>query len=478
MHMQQTDLSSVRVVVIGDLMLDRYWHGDTDRISPEAPVPVVKIGLQEDRLGGAANVALNCAMLGAQVTLLGCVGQDEAASRLEALCQEQGIKIHFVKTLLEPTITKLRVLGRVQQLIRLDFERIFSDHSEILVKHLDEVLADCDVVILSDYAKGVLQRPGVFIDKIKAAGKPVVVDPKCRDWHVYRGATLLTPNLKEFQQAIGRVVTQDAEIEEAAQHHLAAVGVEALLVTRGASGMSLMMRAHPAVHVPTEAKEVYDVTGAGDTVIAVLGTMIGARKGLGEAVSWANRAAGIVVGKVGTASVTPQELYHPAGEALPATRKILSERALLAEVAALRRQGKRVVMTNGCFDILHPGHIDYLERAKNLGDVLIVAVNEDASVSRLKGPARPIHQTRHRMQVLAGLQSVTYLVPFAEDTPRRLIAAVLPDVLCKGGDYQISEIAGAQEVLVAGGEVKILPFVEGCSTTKTIEKIQQEGAIL
>ena len=472
--MKLPNFNKARVCVLGDVMLDRYWHGDTDRISPEAPVPVVKISKIEDRIGGAGNVAANSQSLGASVTLVSCVGEDDAAHRIKQLCCDHAITPLLIPIPQYPTVTKLRVLGRAQQLIRLDFERVFNDSTEILYQALESIIADCDVLILSDYAKGVLTDPQPFIQCARAHNKPVIVDPKQNDWTLYQGATVLTPNLKEFQQAIGKKCTQDAEIEQEARFWLEKADLQALLVTRGAGGMSLISRQGPAIHIPAlVAKEVYDVTGAGDTVTAAFGTLLATGADFYTAAYWANKAAGIVVGKVGTATVTPEELTEEQQPHRTAN-KVVSEKSLMQTLHTIRQQGKRIVMTNGCFDILHPGHIQYLDQAKALGDVLIMAVNDDASVSRLKGPLRPVHNLSHRMHVLAGLAAIDWVVPFAEDTPQRLIATVLPDVLCKGGDYKVADVAGSAEVLAHGGEVKILPFLDGCSTTQTIEKILKE----
>ncbi len=469
--MKLPSFSAARLCVVGDVMLDRYWHGDTDRVSPEAPVPVVKISHVEERVGGAGNVAANVRSLGASVTLISCVGQDDGAEHLRQLLSSDHIQHRLIGMPDSPTITKLRVVGRAQQLIRLDFERAFREATPALLQAFEECLPQIDVVVLSDYAKGVLAEPQAFIQAARAHHKPVVVDPKQNDWECYRGATILTPNLKEFQQAVGKLCSQDHEIEQEARFWIQKIDLQALLVTRGASGMSLIAKGQKALHIPAMAKEVYDVTGAGDTVIAVLAATLAVHHSFAEAAHWANRAAGIVVGKLGTATLTPAELSE---EKTGFDSKIVSEKTLLSHLLAARRAGRRIVMTNGCFDILHPGHIQYLEQAKALGDILVVALNDDASVSRLKGPSRPIHSLAHRLQVLAGLQSVDFVIPFTEDTPQRLIATIMPDVLCKGGDYEISAIAGSQEVLANGGQVKILPFVEGCSTTNTVQKILQE----
>lgn len=467
------DFARARVLVAGDLMLDRYWTGATRRISPEAPVPVVQVEAIEERPGGAANVALNLAMLGARVTLAGVTGDDEAAAILETRLSGQGIATRFERRAGVPTITKLRVLSHHQQLIRLDFERSLAPNGpDPLPGLIAPALADCDLLLLSDYAKGTLDDPPGLIRMAHDQGKPVLIDPKGRDFSRYRGATLLTPNRAELEEIVGHC-PDDATLIERAERLRAELELEALLVTLGERGMLLVRAGVEALHLPTRAREVFDVTGAGDTVIATLAAALAAGAELAEACALANCAAGLAVGKLGTASVGAAELERAYRGV--EWRPILDRDALIAAAEAARAAGERLVMTNGCFDILHDGHVAYLQQAKRLGDRLIVAVNDDYSVRRLKGEGRPINGVEQRMAVLAGLASVDWVCPFSEDTPEALIRAVGPDVLVKGGDYRPEQIAGADAVLARGGEVRVLDFVPGRSTSRIIGAIGRCG---
>ena len=461
------------VTVIGDVMLDRYWYGDSSRISPEAPVPVVNVKSREDRAGGAANVALNIRSLGAKCHLIGIVGEDENAVKLEGLLRQSGIEPDFLNIREHPTITKLRVLSRNQQLLRLDFEDSFAAlPSEALLDIFRKDESDSDIVIASDYGKGTLSHVSKIIECAGKLGKRVLVDPKGTDFSRYNGAFMLTPNMKEFEAVAGKV-TDNADLERRALLMIEKFNLSCLLVTRSEDGMSLIRPGHRAVHLPTRAREVYDVTGAGDTVIGTLGAALACGVDLVDACEIANRAAGIVVGKVGTSTVSPEELDRAlCGNDSSLSAGVVTEDELSKEVKRLRDEGKRIVMTNGCFDILHAGHVSYLKRARSLGDRLIVAVNTDRSVKALKGPSRPVNPLEARMQVLAALDCVDYVVPFDEDTPQRLIARILPDVLVKGGDYKVEQIAGHKEVETNGGQVIILPFLEGYSTTSIIEKLK------
>ena len=461
-----------KVLVVGDVMLDRYWTGPTGRISPEAPVPVVQIKQIEDRPGGAANVALNVATLGGQVCLAGIVGNDETAQALTKGIQALGVEVNWHCVEDKPTITKLRVMSRNQQLIRLDFEEAYAvEESVALFKKSAALLDGVGVVILSDYAKGAITDPQDFIKLAKSKGVKVLVDPKGSDFSRYRGASLLTPNMSEFEGVVG-AVTSEADLVEKAQALLADFEIDAILVTRSEKGMTLITAQGPELHIPTVAREVYDVTGAGDTVISALATALAAGSELPQACAIANTAAGIVVAKLGTSTVSRIELIKALslshGESGFGS---VSEDQLAYALEQARLRGERVVMTNGCFDILHAGHVSYLKQAKDLGDRLIVAVNNDASVKRLKGEGRPVNQVDRRMAVLAGLASVDWVVPFSEDTPQRIIARLLPDLLVKGGDYKIEEIAGGEEVMASGGSVMVLGFEDGISTTKIIENI-------
>ena len=465
-----------RVLVAGDVMLDRYWHGATSRISPEAPVPVVHVGKSEERAGGAANVALNIAALGAQTRLLGVTGDDEPAGLLETLLSSAGINCEFQKIAATPTVTKLRVISRHQQLIRLDFEDGFEAFDgSVLLESYRQGLDDCDVVVLSDYGKGTLAQIEQLIAMARAAGKPVLIDPKARDFSRYRGATLITPNMAEFEQVAGRCDDEQALVERSAAL-LKEHDIDALLVTRGEHGMTLLRRDEPEFHLPTQAREVFDVTGAGDTVIAMLAAALAAGEDMPTATALANLAAGIVVGKLGTASVSVPELRRSAQMEQDAGFGEMNLVQLQLAVADARSHGERIVMTNGCFDILHAGHVMYLEQARRLGDRLIVAVNDDDSIKRLKGDGRPINPLDRRMTVLSALESVDWVVPFSEDTPEQLICDVSPDLLVKGGDYRPEDIAGYDCVKQNGGDVIVLDFEDGCSTSDIIDAIKQQDA--
>ncbi|MBV1930802.1 MAG: bifunctional D-glycero-beta-D-manno-heptose-7-phosphate kinase/D-glycero-beta-D-manno-heptose 1-phosphate adenylyltransferase HldE [Porticoccaceae bacterium] len=463
---------SAHVLVVGDLMLDRYWHGDTARISPEAPVPVVKVEQLEDRVGGACNVALNIASLGAGASLVGVVGRDEAAQALSERLHSAGIHTDFQESPDKPTITKLRVISRQQQLLRLDFEESFNsdDTDQILAKAL-ALLPKASVLVLSDYAKGVLREPQTLIAEAIKSGIKILIDPKGDDFSRYAGATLLTPNMGEFEAVVG-VCANERELVSKGLALLKDLHLEALLITRGEQGMTLLRSDQPALHLPARAREVFDVTGAGDTVIAVLASALAAGETLPNAVTLANLAAGIVVGKLGTATISGPELRRAVFLEQGSERGVVNDEQLLVDIADARAQGERMVFTNGCFDILHAGHVGYLEQARKLGDRLIVAVNADESVKKLKGAGRPINPEDRRMAVLAGLEAVDWVLCFADDTPERLLELIKPDILVKGGDYSKEEVVGWEIVEGYGGEVRALDFLDDCSTTAIVEKIQ------
>lgn len=472
MSLQIPAFERAHVLVIGDVMLDRYWTGPTSRISPEAPVPVVHVKANEERPGGAANVALNIASLGGKVSLIGYIGEDEAGHSLQAVLQTKGVSTHFVTLKAIPTITKLRIMSRHQQLLRLDFEEGFAGQDHNLIQgQMRELLSQIDVVVLSDYGKGTLEKARDLIALANAADKPVIVDPKAKDFATYQGATVITPNLAEFSQAAG-VWRTEQQLVEQGQQLLSRCQLGNLLITRSEQGMTLLRANKSPLNLPTQAREVYDVTGAGDTVVAVLAASMAAGLTVEQAMALANVAAGIVVGKVGTATVTVAELHKALQVHHTQLRGIVTEEQLLAVVQEARLHGKKIVMTNGCFDILHVGHVTYLQEARKLGDRLIVAVNTDASVSKLKGPTRPVNTMQNRMQMLAALACVDWVVDFSEDTPERLICAVKPDLLVKGGDNDPQKIPGNHCVWENGGEVVVLSFVDGISTTNTIARIQ------
>ncbi|MBR1613077.1 MAG: bifunctional D-glycero-beta-D-manno-heptose-7-phosphate kinase/D-glycero-beta-D-manno-heptose 1-phosphate adenylyltransferase HldE [Succinivibrio sp.] len=473
---QKNPMFTGKVTVVGDVMLDSYWKGPSSRISPEAPVPVVRVVDKEDRAGGAANVAINISSLGAPCSLVGIVGEDRNAEILEKIVREHHIAPDFVYERNLPTITKLRVLSRNQQLLRLDFEDSFSNLDEdAVVKSFEESIKDSKVIIFSDYGKGSLSCIRRMIAIANEKGIPSLVDPKGTDFSKYEGATLLTPNMSEFEAVAGKVHS-DEELEEKALELISKCKLKMLLVTRSEDGMSLIRPGMKPVHLPTYAREVYDVTGAGDTVIGTLATCLASDFDIVTACEYANSAAGIVVGKIGTSTVSPDELLSALGKSSGYSKNgIMTEEELIMEVRRLQDKGQKIVMTNGCFDILHKGHVSYLQQARALGHKLIVAVNSDDSVRRLKGPTRPIVPEDERMAVLSALGSVDYVVSFDEDTPQRLISHILPDILVKGGDYKVEQIAGHKEVLAHGGKVIILNFVDGCSTTNIVKKIKEQS---
>jgi len=474
MKVEIPTFAQASVLVVGDIMLDQYWYGPTQRISPEAPVPVVKINQEENRPGGAANVALNIASIGGRVTLAGITGEDEAAQHLKKQLSALNINCEFDQQKNIPTIKKLRVMSRNQQLIRLDFEESLSDvDKSSLEEKVAAQLANHDLLLLSDYSKGTLSDVQNLIILAKNQGKAVLVDPKGTDFERYRGATLLTPNLSEFEAVVGECKTE-SDIVSKGQTLLVELDLEAMLVTRSEQGMTLLRRDHEEFHLPTRAREVYDVTGAGDTVIATLALAIAAKAEYTQASALANMAAGIVVGKLGTSTVSEAELLAEISTGLESGFGVVSEDQLKIAVKLAKARGENIVMTNGCFDILHAGHVSYLTHAGTLGTRLIVAVNDDASVKRLKGSGRPVNPTDRRMAVLAGLGAVDWVVSFSEDTPQRIISNILPDILVKGGDYKVEDIAGGEEVMANGGEVKVLNFEEGISTTDIINAIRLE----
>ena len=475
MSLSIPNFSGLKVLVVGDLMLDQSWFGSTSRISPEAPVPVVQVRRSETRPGGAANVAINLASLGVQATISGLIGADEGGKELTSLLENAGVQTALSCSTRNPTISKLRVLSRNQQLIRLDTEDFFdATDSAAVSKVAAKEVANNRICILSDYAKGSLAEVGDIIKSCRDNNVPVLVDPKGTDFSRYRGATALTPNLGEFEAVAGKA-SDDEDLIARARALCKELELEALVVTLSERGM-LVVSQNSDVLLPTRAQQVFDVTGAGDTVIAVLAAGLAAGQGIEQAAAMANLAAGLVVAKIGVAAVTRTELnlaLHGSGEG---GRGVLSRDEALQVALEVKQRGERLVMTNGCFDILHKGHVAYLQEAKTRGDRLIVAINSDDSVKRLnKGESRPINPLQDRMEVLAGLAAVDWVVPFGEDTPADLIAAVLPDVLVKGGDYKLEEIAGGEAVIANGGHVEVLQFHEGRSTSSIIDAIRGDG---
>jgi len=473
MSLTVPDFSNANVLTVGDLMLDQYWFGPTSRISPEAPVPVVNITGAQHRAGGAANVAINLASLGVNTSLVGITGDDANRGKLLELLDAQDIDADIATAAGRPTITKLRVLSRNQQLIRLDTEDTFdTQDARLLGPILERRIPQASVCILSDYAKGTLSRVPEIIAQCRAHGVMLLVDPKGRDFTRYRGASVLTPNLSEFEAVAGRS-NDDRQLAERGQALCAELDIDSLVVTLSERGMVVIREGEAAEFLPARVREVFDVTGAGDTVIAVLAAGLAAGQTLTDAAALANLAAGLVVRKIGVASVTASELRLALHEHGFGGRGLLTRPEAPVVMAEARERGERIVMTNGCFDILHQGHVAYLEEAKALGDRLLVAVNDDASVAKLKGSGRPINPVADRMAVLAGLAAVDWVVPFGEDTPAELIADLLPDVLVKGGDYKPAEIAGADAVWSNGGSVEVLSFSAGRSTSAIIDTIRK-----
>ncbi len=464
-----------RVLVVGDVMLDRYIRGEVARISPEAPVPVVRVVEETHGPGGAANVAVNLARLGARAVVAGFVGADECGAMLKAGLQQQGVEARLVTCPDFPTTSKMRVLGGGQQMLRLDCERVSERRTEEYARLMElacEALAECDAVVLSDYAKGALEEElcRELIGAARAAGKPVLVDPKHEDFSRYAGATTVCPNLTELRRAAKLEDDGLATALDAAERMVTEFDLEFLTVTLGERGIALVRPGHRAV-VKAEAQQVFDVSGAGDTVIATLA--LAACSGLTPeaGIALANAAAGIVVSKVGTAPVEKHELIAALAQEmqLHAQEKVVDRAELLFRVGLWRQKQERVVFTNGCFDLLHVGHLAVVEQARRLGDRLVVAINSDDSVRRLKGPGRPIVNEQERARMLAALAAVDAVVVFDEATPLELIRAMRPDVLVKGGDYAAADVVGAREVESWGGRVEIVPLVEGVSTTRLME---------
>lgn len=467
------DFSQAKILVVGDVMLDQYWSGSAKRISPEAPVPVVQVKGDELRAGGAANVAMNISALGAKASLIGVVGDDHSGRQLTELVKSAGVEPHWVLSE-SGTICKLRILSHHQQLIRMDFEEPVEESAAKKVSEkVSEIVSGFDVLVVSDYAKGALQFVESMIMAARKHKVPVMIDPKGLDFSRYKGATLIKPNQGEFEQIVG-VCQSDEEIIEKAQSLIDELDLHALLVTRSENGMALIEKNKPPYMLKAMAQEVFDVTGAGDTVMATLASAYASELKLKKSVHLANEAASVVVRKVGTSTVSKAELDEQLNSVMRhkgfASMSVEEVKALV-EIA--QQKGETVVMTNGCFDILHSGHVRYLNEAAKKGDRLIVAVNSDASVKMLKGQDRPVIPLESRMELLSALSCVDWVVPFEEETPEKLICYLSPDVLVKGGDYKPEEIAGAKCVWEHGGEVEVLSFWDGFSTSQIIDRIQK-----
>ena len=466
--------ASSRIVVVGDVMVDRYWYGDAHRISQEAPVPVVDVAVAEDRPGGAANVALNVVAMGAACTLVSAVGNDEAARGMRATLEGAGVLCDFVEVADWETTLKLRVLSRRQQLIRLDFERRPpAPVADRILVALERHVAAAEALIIEDYDKGVVDAPEGIVAAAKKAGMTVVVDPKFKDLGRYAGADIIKPNRAEFEHAVG-VWADEGDLARRADELLDRIDGAALVVTLGGAGLTVIERGGASHRVQASNVEIYDVTGAGDTVAAALGVAASLGWSVMDGARMANLAAGLVCARIGTAAVTAAEVNRSIARQPSVEHGVLDREALIAAVAAARGRGDKIVFTNGCFDILHAGHVGYLDQARGLGDRLVIAVNDNASAERLKGNGRPVNDVESRMRVLDGLASVDWVTSFSEDTPETLLSALRPDVLAKGGDYAESEVVGGDFVRGYGGTVKVLGLFEDSSTTSIIDRIKSD----
>ncbi|KPF91548.1 D-beta-D-heptose 1-phosphate adenosyltransferase [Rhodopseudomonas sp. AAP120] len=477
-------IENTTVLCVGDLMLDEFVYGEVSRISPEAPAPVIAVQRSEINVGGAGNVARNIAAIGARCIFVGLIGDDDAGRVLSAeFAREPRIEPLLVRDPTRPTTRKVRFVSEhfSTHMLRADWETASAVSGEIETRLLDAILPQlerADIVLLSDYAKGVL-TPHLIARVIEAArqrGKRVIVDPKSPNFATYRGATLLTPNRKEFVAATRSAADSLTDIASAAQEAMALADCDAMLVTQSEHGMTLVPRGGEPIHVPALPVKVRDVSGAGDTVAAVLAVVLAAGEGWATAMRAASAAAAVAVGKNGTAVVTPAELRRKLlpHASLAAEDKIIGNSADLDHrIAEWRREGLRVGFTNGCFDILHPGHVKVLTAARGACDRLIVGLNSDASVRRLKGPSRPVQNERARAEVLAALEAVDLVVIFEDDTPLKLITQIVPSVLVKGGDYTREQVIGHEVVEARGGEVLLVDILQGHSTTSLVEKARE-----
>jgi len=469
------DFSKCHVIVVGDVMLDVYLWGDVERISPEAPVPVVRIREKTRTMGGAGNVMLNLTGLKCPTTLIGVRGGDVSGQELSETFARKGIRDDLIVSANVPTTTKTRIIGQGQQLVRLDEEdpsEISPELQQQVLDRLDTLLPDAGAVIISDYGKGMFKGTLAqdIIRRCRPLDIPVFVDPKGNDWERYRGAACITPNLNEFHIAAPFDKSDQRQLEQRARCMIDELALSNLMVTRGPQGMSLFIEDSNPIHIPAEAREVFDVSGAGDTVISVLAAGVAAGLTVAEAAELANTAAGIVVGKIGTQPISCAELKTAVkGRKLNLSGKFCDLAEATRIITGWKEEGKRVVFTNGCFDILHIGHIKILHAAAEEGDKLVVGLNSDASVKRLKGDCRPVMPEEDRAALLASIRCVDMVVIFEQDTPIELITAFEPDVIVKGGDYTPETVVGNDIVVRRGGKTVIIPLVDGMSTTHVIQ---------
>ncbi|MBF0098716.1 MAG: bifunctional D-glycero-beta-D-manno-heptose-7-phosphate kinase/D-glycero-beta-D-manno-heptose 1-phosphate adenylyltransferase HldE [Magnetococcales bacterium] len=492
LHTLQSAFTHRRVLVVGDLMLDRYLWGEVSRISPEAPVPVVRLQRESESGGGSANVALNLVNLGLQTTLAGWVGEDQAGIRLRALLQHAGVATGLIHTLPDrPTITKTRIIGGHQQMLRLDLEEsrpldgaFLQAFQQRILDHLHHPESRPQAILLSDYGKGMLQEAlcQSLIQNARTLNIPLLVDPKGMDYHKYRQATVITPNRRELIEAVAaqekeHITPEDLNrLLQAGQRLRHSLQIDLLAVTLSEQGIALLEADKEPRRIPAMAREVYDVSGAGDTVISTLAACMAAELTIMDGLHLANIAAGVVVGKLGTTPITRVELLSALAseEHLAQSDKICTLAVALQRVNQWRQRGERVVFTNGCFDLLHAGHVTYLEQARQLGAHLVVGLNTDRSVRTLKGPNRPIIHEADRARVLAAMASVDLVIPFDEETPLTLIRTLQPHILAKGADYQEHQVVGGEEVKGWGGRVALVPLVEGRSSSRIMAHIQRQ----
>ena len=467
-----------RIMVIGDLILDEYIWGSVSRISPEAPVPILETKSENLTLGGAANVANNLVAIGCEVHLVGAIGNDEKGDKLLSLIEEKKISSKGIfRFVYRPTTSKIRVIGHNQQILRIDKEdnRPITEETENkIIKFINKTLPDMDIVICSDYRKGILTEKvfSATTHRANNSKKRVLVDPKSSNFELYRGATIITPNQFEVEEAVPIKIQDKIDLDRAAEYLLNLTHAEVILITRGKNGMTLYPNKEKPIDIPTQAKEVFDVTGAGDTVVSVLAMALAIGFNYQDSAWLSNMAASIVVGKIGTAVVTLPEIDEYLHEEMLRTSKaVLNLEELTKTVSLAKSVGKTVVFTNGCFDLIHGGHIEFLQKARAKGDLLVVGLNSDRSVKAIKGNGRPIKGEKERANIISALKSVDYITIFDETTPEEIISEIRPDILVKGDDYDVDEVVGREIVEGYGAKVELIPVVKGLSTTNIVTKI-------
>jgi len=467
-----------RIMVVGDLILDEYIWGSVSRISPEAPVPILETKSENLTLGGAANVANNLVALGCEVHLVGAIGHDEKGDKLLSLIEEKKISSKGIfRFVYRPTTSKIRVIGHNQQILRIDKEdnRPITEETENkIIKFINKTLPDMDIVICSDYRKGILTEKvfSATTHRANNSKKRVLVDPKSSNFELYRGATIITPNQFEVEEAVPIKIQDKIDLDRAAEYLLNLTHAKAILITRGKDGMTLYPNKEKPIDIPTQAKEVFDVTGAGDTVVSILAMALAIGFNYQDSAWLSNMAASIVVGKIGTAVVTLPEIDEYLHEEMLRTSKaVLNLEELTKTVSLAKSVGKTVVFTNGCFDLIHGGHIEFLQKARAKGDLLVVGLNSDKSVKAIKGNGRPIKGEKERANIISALKSVDYITVFDETTPEKIISEIRPDILVKGDDYDVDEVVGREIVEGYGAKVELIPVVKGLSTTNIVTKI-------